>query len=143
MSSEALLIIDPQLDFCEGGSLAVQGANDDSERIANFIRENMGSLNQIYVTLDSHQRVHIAHPLFWENEEGEHPNPFTIISTEDVDTGVWKTSNEAHQEWGSSYVHALKVGGKFPLCIWPEHCLIGTPGHSVHPTINEGCSPSL
>jgi len=77
--SEALLIIDPQNDFCEGGSLAVPGANEDAERIAHFIRSHSECLHQIYVTLDSHHKMHIAHPSFWINDENENPNPFTII----------------------------------------------------------------
>jgi hypothetical protein len=49
-----LLIVDPQIDFHPGGSLAVQGANEDSERIAAFIRKNVNAIQDIYVTLDSH-----------------------------------------------------------------------------------------
>ena len=33
-----LLIIDPQVDFHEGGSLAISGATADSERITKMIR---------------------------------------------------------------------------------------------------------
>ena len=49
-----LLIIDPQIDFHPGGSLAVAGANEDSERIATFIASNQQIISEIYVTLDSH-----------------------------------------------------------------------------------------
>ena len=49
-----LLIVDPQIDFHPGGSLAVQGANEDSERISAFIRENVNEIQDIFVTLDSH-----------------------------------------------------------------------------------------
>ena len=49
-----LLIIDPQVDFHPGGSLAVQGANEDSARIASLISENIQDIDEIYVTLDSH-----------------------------------------------------------------------------------------
>jgi nicotinamidase-related amidase len=49
-----LLVIDPQIDFHPGGSLAVPGANEDSERIASLIVENLSNINEIYVTQDSH-----------------------------------------------------------------------------------------
>lgn len=49
-----LLIIDPQIDFHPGGSLAVAGAIEDSERIAQFIQRNIRNIDEIYVTLDSH-----------------------------------------------------------------------------------------
>jgi hypothetical protein len=64
-----LLIIDPQIDFHpEGGqgtpfyhaqgSLAVAGANEDSERTAKLILDNINDINEIIVTLDSH---HVRH----------------------------------------------------------------------------------
>ncbi len=49
-----LLIIDPQIDFHPGGSLAVAGANEDTERIAAFINRHISAIDEIYVTLDSH-----------------------------------------------------------------------------------------
>ncbi len=49
-----LLIIDPQVDFHGGGSLAVNGADGDSERIATFIRSNVKNIDEIIVTMDSH-----------------------------------------------------------------------------------------
>ncbi len=49
-----LLIIDPQIDFHVGGSLAVPGAEEDSKRTAKFIIDNMSSIDDIYVTMDSH-----------------------------------------------------------------------------------------
>ena len=83
-----LLIIDPQVDFHPGGSLAVQGANEDSERIANLIRSQGGKISKIVITLDSHHRTHIAHGISWENSSGEHPSPFTLISHEEAKAGV-------------------------------------------------------
>ena len=50
-----MLIIDPQVDFHPPtGSLAVPGAEEDSERTAAFIREHMDEIEEIFVTLDSH-----------------------------------------------------------------------------------------
>lgn len=54
MKGTALLIVDPQLDFHEGGSLAVPGANADAERIAELISEKQDQIDEIFVTLDSH-----------------------------------------------------------------------------------------
>ncbi len=54
-----LLIIDPQVDFHPGGSLAVPGANEDSERIAQFIYKHASAIDEIYVTLDSHHVRHV------------------------------------------------------------------------------------
>ena len=54
MSRNTLLIIDPQIDFHPGGSLAVNGADEDSGRTANFIASNIHNIDQIVVTLDTH-----------------------------------------------------------------------------------------
>ena len=45
---------------------------------------------------------------------------------------------EADQAPALEYVKALEKSGKFQLCIWPEHCIIGTDGHNVTPPVNEG-----
>jgi nicotinamidase/pyrazinamidase len=52
-----LLIIDPQVDFHPGGSLAISGANEDSARTAGLILENKDNIDEIYVTLDSHHVI--------------------------------------------------------------------------------------
>ena len=44
-----LLIIDPQIDFCEGGGLAVTGATKDIERIVTLIEKNKDKINNIFV----------------------------------------------------------------------------------------------
>merc|ERR1712166_795535 len=40
-------------------------------------------------------------------------------------------------EWAVSYSEQLEAQGRFQICIWPEHCIIGTPGHNVHPRLTE------
>jgi len=112
----AVLLIDPQNDFHEGGSLAVGGSSEDAERIAEMIKGryllrktiyphdlpnftilllgNSASIDSIFVTLDSHQRTHIAHSIFWCNAEGKRPDPFTIISADSVKEKTWKPVNQ-------------------------------------------------
>jgi len=128
-----LLCIDPQNDFCSPqGSLFVPGADKDMERLADFINKNIKKIDDIYVTLDSHNFVDIAHPIFWVDKEGNHPAPFeTVISPEDMENNVWMTSNPDWQERAYDYIQKLKFNGRYPLVIWPPHCLIGTEGHSV------------
>jgi len=130
-----LLIIDPQNDFHEGGSLAVTGATADSARIANLITTKR--FNNIVVTLDTHQFVDIGHPIWWTNEEKQEPAPFTIITTKDIEQGKWRAARTEDQEWSSSYVKKLEANKRFQHTIWPYHCIIGTPGHGVIKSINE------
>lgn len=126
-----LLVIDQQVDFHPGGSLAIPTANEDAARIAAFIGRHRAQLAQLVFTLDSHQRYHIAHGVFWENERGESPAPFTLISSQDVAAGVWKPRDPQLREYVLAYTQSLEKSGKFTLCIWPEHCVIGTPGHNL------------
>ena len=133
-----LLIIDPQIDFCDpAGALSVAGAEADMARLALLVQRLAPKLGQIHVTLDSHHLVDIAHPIFWKDADGRHPAPFTIISAQDVEAGRWATTEPAYAARGAAYVQALAENGRYPLCIWPPHCLIGSPGHAVLPVLFE------
>ena len=166
-----LLLIDVQKDFHPGGSLAIPTADKDANHIASFIRKHSSSISRIVLTMDSHHRLHIAHPVFWKNAQGEHPSPFTIISMKDIQDGKWIPRTDIKQPVKSSrsgplidntifskegdipetmyddcgnldmvqycieYTRRLEEKGKFQLCIWPEHCLIGSEGHNVVPNV--------
>lgn len=126
------LIIDPQNDFCHpNGSLFVPGAKEDSDRLAETLKRLRGKINDIHVTLDTHHYVDIAHPISWVDSSGTHPNPFTLISKEDVEKGVWKATNPQWQKRFLEYVTSLETNKRYLLCIWPPHCLIGSWGHNV------------
>lgn len=136
MQKTELLIIDPQTDFCDpNGSLFVPGADKDMQRLASMINRLGNKINQIRVTLDCHHEVDVAHPVFWVDSEGNNPNPFTIISAEDVRNGVWRPFLPSIYDKMLQYVEELENKGNFPLCIWPPHCLIGTPGNNVCPVL--------
>ena len=140
-----LLIIDPQNDFCdpERGALFVKGADKDMRRLAKMIRRVGSHIDDIHVTLDSHQLIHVAHPIYWQDAAGNNPSPFTIISASDVRRGRWVP---AQRSWlrcirggfgALDYFEALEANGKYPLCIWFPHCLIGSWGHNVFPPLLE------
>ena len=131
-----LLIIDPQIDFCDpAGALFVVGADADIGRLARMVRRLSPKLADIHVTLDSHHFVDIAHPIFWKDSAGKHPAPFTIISATDVETGRWTPTQPGASKRVLAYVQALAAHGRYPLCIWPPHCLIGSRGHAVVPEL--------
>lgn len=50
----ALIIVDVQPTFCEGGSLGVEGANAVAERIADFVTDNADEYELIVTTQDWH-----------------------------------------------------------------------------------------
>lgn len=137
------LIIDPQNDFCdqERGQLAVKGADDDMRRLASLINRIHSAITEVHVTLDSHHVVHVAHPIYWKDRDGKHPSKFTVIRASDVESGHWTPSQQAwlrssRDGFGAlDYVSALEANGKYPLCIWPPHCLVGSWGHNVFPPL--------
>ena len=103
----------------------------DALRVGKLLTDHASEIDSVHVTLDSHQRMHIAHGVFWEDAAGNSPAPFTVISRHDVASGKWRAVREVHRERALNYVEQLEQNGKFSLCIWPEHCIIGSPGHNV------------
>ena len=120
------------------GALGVPGADEDAKRMAAFITKNEKEINNIFATLDSHHTVHIAHPIWWVDAEGNNPAPFTMISKEDIegDNPKWKCSNEEYQKITEFYITTLSEKGEIHT-IWPPHCIIGSDGHAVEETLFE------
>lgn len=162
-----LLIIDPQVDFCQparpaladamkaanngveteeisnirkGGALCVPGADADSARLAAFIRSKGRSLDRIHLTLDSHHEIDVGHSPFWSNSKGEHPGPFVSISNEDITKGVWFPTDRSLLQRMKDYTMALETNKRYPLLVWPTHCIIGTWGYQVMPNIARALS---
>lgn len=114
------------------------------------------------MTMDSHHRNHIAHASFWftEQQHGDHvplsdakqkpptkystttvfePAPFTVIKQEHVGRGKWQPVDQSLMDHCVKYTRDLESSrNRMSLIIWPEHCLIGRPGHCVQPDVYEG-----
>jgi nicotinamidase/pyrazinamidase len=60
MTGRALVIVDVQQDFCEGGSLAVTGGQDVARRISGFLVDHAEEYELIVATRD------------WHDDPGEH-----------------------------------------------------------------------
>ncbi len=132
-----ILIIDPQNDFCDPkGALYVTGADGDMVRLASMIRRLKDKINDIHVTLDTHHFVDVAHPIYWVDSNGNHPEPLkTIISLEDIENGKWRTTSPKLQKRALDYVKSLKANKRYSLVIWPYHCLIGSWGYGIYPPL--------
>ena len=152
-----LLLIMPQNDFHEGygmqgednyiprGSLAVPGSNQDSLRIRDMIRKNRDNIDEIIVAMDSHYPTHIAHAIFWKKgpkhpdfkSANRHPEPFTVITHNDILEDIWIPVQVKLIDICKHYTKELEKKGRLKLTIWPQHCIIGSPGHAVVPPIND------
>ncbi len=134
----ALLIIDPQNDFCNPGdkygknkgALYVEGAEADMNRLSVWIKMNKQELDFIGVTLDNHHLNDIAHPDYWANEQGKQPEPFTQITLKDIAEKKWLPLFEPAKT--AKYIKDLELQGEYPHLIWPPHCLIGSEGAAIY-----------
>ena len=150
-----LLVVDPQNDFCDlpsawqptdpvtgartAPSLPDAGAQADMQRVAAFIRQHAASIDAITVTLDSHQRIDIAHPGFWQRADGVVVAPFTPITAEQVRAGAFAPREPAHLPRTLAYLDALEARARYTLMVWPVHCEIGSWGHGVHAEVLAAC----
>lgn len=133
-----LLVIDPQNDFVSPtGALSVAGADADMDRLAAMIRRLGPALDAVHVTLDSHRVFDVSHPRWWRDAAGNPPSPFTVISASDVESGRWTTALPGARDRSLTYLRTLERGGRYPHVIWPEHCLMGDPGHGVWPALSQ------
>lgn len=145
-----LLLIDVQNTFCLPdfelfvGGKSGRGAIEDNIRLCEFIYRNLGKIDQIIATMDTHHIWQIFHPIFWVDEQGEHPIPATTISVAEVTAGKWRVNPEIGnwepaqlQAYALHYVQKLSDGGKYPLTIWPYHAMLGGIGHALVPAVEE------
>jgi nicotinamidase/pyrazinamidase len=107
------------------------------ENVAAFIKNKGHKLEDIHVTLDSHRMIDIAHPAWWMNAKGDQPAPMTLISADDIRSGIWTPRNPAFRQRSLAYAETLEKNSSYQICTWPAHCLIGTWGHNVHSLVNE------
>jgi nicotinamidase-related amidase len=143
-----LLLIDPQNDFCDlpadwlplqpqtrqpiAPALPVAGAHADMLRAAALVQRLGAGLDGITVTLDSHQRIDIAHPGFWRRADGSAVSPFTPITAAQVRKGEFLPRDASALPRTLTYLDALEATGRYTLMAWPVHCQMGTWGHGVH-----------
>jgi nicotinamidase-related amidase len=125
----AFLGIDFQNSFMETRSLGVPGSYGDIARVTDFLYRNLEDITEINVSFDTHPIFAIFFEDWWKGPTGEHPKPFTVIGTDDINAGTWTPILEP--VLSKEYVEALDQQGQFKLCIWPYHCINGSYGHAL------------
>ena len=148
-----LLAVDVQNTFCiPGFELFVggrsgTGAVDDSRRLCEFVYRNLGTITQVFPSLDTHHAMQVFHAIWLVDEAGNHPEPYTLVSAEDVESGRWRVNEAVADALGldrgyaarhlAHYTRALAGGGKYDLTIWPYHAMLGGIGHALVPAVEE------
>ncbi len=144
-----LSVIDCQIDFIHpDGALCVPGAVEDTDNLNRFVLDHIPQLAHLIASLDSHYLYQPFHPLNWvagakppgradgtAYQDGDHPDPFTIISLTSVHDGSWVPVRNPVEML--KMLRTLEEQGNKKLCIWPYHCLLGTTGHAWEPTFAE------
>jgi nicotinamidase-related amidase len=148
-----LLLVDVQNTFCLPefelfvAGRSGMGAVDDNARLCAFLYRNLGAITEVVATLDTHSPLQIFHPIFWVDEQGQHPSPHTTVTVGDVESGHWRINPKVAAAlpalgpdplaYARHYVRRLEEGGKFPLTIWPYHALLGGLGHALVSSVEE------
>jgi nicotinamidase/pyrazinamidase len=145
----ALIVVDVQNDFCEGGSLAVSGGADVAAAITDLIGETAGSYRHVVATRDHHvdPGSHFSdHPDFvtsWPvhcvagtEGVGFHPNFAPAVASGAVDAVFDKgafaaaySGFEGTDENGdglAGWLHAREVTEVDVVGIATDHCVRAT-----------------
>jgi nicotinamidase-related amidase len=149
----ALLAVDVQNTFCIPdfelfvGGRSGTGAVDDSRRLCEFVYRNLGSITQIFPSLDTHHAMQVFHAVWLVDEDGNHPGPYTLVSAEDVASGRWRANPAVAEALAVDpdyaarhlihYTRRLAEGGKYDLTIWPYHAMLGGIGHALVSAVEE------
>jgi nicotinamidase-related amidase len=148
-----LVAVDVQNTFCiPGFELFVAGrsgtgAVDDNRRLCEFVYRNLGTISEVVPTLDTHRALQVFHALWLVDEDGRHPEPYTLVSPEDVESGRWRVNPDAVESVGFEadyaqrqllqYTRRLAETGKYNLTIWPYHAMLGGIGHALVSSVEE------
>jgi nicotinamidase-related amidase len=128
--------IDCQVGFCTPeASLFVPGAVEDMQRTLSWLYRNLDKLTGLLFSLDTHRVFQIFHPAWWRDRHGQHPAPFTPITSAEVRNGTW--TPVAHRQECLEYCQKLEGSGKYVLTIWPYHVLLGGMSHTLVPALME------
>jgi nicotinamidase-related amidase len=148
-----ILAVDVQNTFCVPdfelfvAGRSGSGAVDDSRRLCEFIYRNLGTITQIFPSLDTHQAMQVFHAIWLVDEQGNHPDPYALISHPGVEAGRWRVNRAVAEALGigvdyaerhlAHYTRQLAEGGKYDLTIWPYHALLGGIGHALVSAVEE------
>lgn len=155
----------PEGTLYVGGRSGV-GAIEDSKRIAQFIYKNVDLITKTTVTLDTHFPLQIFFSNFFVDKNGVELNPHTLIDVKEVSGKKYLINLDLAGNVINDFVMpnprvALELGvsldwlykqcvyyceqlkdpnsgrKKYTLYLWPEHCMIGTIGHTLVGVVNE------
>lgn len=136
----------PEFELFVGGRSGT-AAVEDNRRFCDFLYRNVDVITQIVPTLDTHQAMQIFHASWLLDADGRRPEPYTLVSSADVEAGRWHVDPSVATALGldpgyaqrhlAYYTRALEAGGKYRLTIWPYHAMLGGIGHALVSAVEE------
>jgi nicotinamidase-related amidase len=148
-----LMLIDVQNTFCIPdfelyvGGRSGRGAVDDNVRLCEFIYHNLGNITHITATMDTHKTMQVFHALFFVDQDGNHPAPYTDIHAAELRDGKWTFNPALANQFGIApeygqqmmvhYAEELEKKSKYALTIWPYHAMLGGIGHALVSSVEE------
>jgi nicotinamidase-related amidase len=148
-----LLAVDVQNTFCIPdfelfvAGRSGRGAVDDSRRLVEFAYRNLATITQVLPSLDTHQAMQVFHAIWLVDEHGNHPDPYTLVSAEDVEAGRFRinpsVADALQLDRGYAerhlihYARELAKSHKYDLTIWPYHGMLGGVGHALVSAVEE------
>jgi nicotinamidase-related amidase len=148
-----LLLVDVQNTFCiPGFELFVagrsgRGAVDDNVRLCEFLYHNLDAITNISATMDTHLSQQIFHAVFFVDEHGNSPAPYTNIQAWELKSAKWRFNPALAPSFGIApdygqtmlihYAEELEQRGKYTLTVWPYHAMLGGIGHALVSAVEE------
>jgi len=148
-----LMLIDVQNTFCIPefelyvGGRSGGGAVEDNTRLSQFIYRNLAGISHISATMDTHKAMQVFHAIFFIDQDGNHPAPYTDLHLSELRDGKWQfnpaLADQFHlaPEYGQQmmlhYAQELEKKGKYALTVWPYHAMLGGIGHALVTSIEE------
>jgi nicotinamidase-related amidase len=148
-----LMLIDVQNTFCIPdfelyvGGRSGRGAVEDNTRLCEFIYRNLGRITEITATMDTHLTMQVFHAIFFIDQDGNHPAPYTDIHYSELKDGKWifnpdlakqfDIAPEYGQQMVIHYAEQLSKTGKYALTVWPYHAMLGGIGHALVSSVAE------
>ena len=148
-----LMLIDVQNTFCIPefelyvGGRSGRGAVEDNTRLCEFIYRNLGNITHITATMDTHRTMQVFHAIFFVDQEGKHPAPYTDIHASELRDGKWTFNPALSSQFGIApeydqqmmihYAVEMEKKGKYALTIWPYHAMLGGIGHALVSSVEE------
>jgi nicotinamidase-related amidase len=104
-------------------------------------------ITQILPSLDTHDAMQVFHAIWLIDQDGNHPDPYTLVSADDVERGRFRVNPAVADALGldrdyaerhlAFYTRRLAEGGKYDLTIWPYHAMLGSIGHALVSSLEE------